>query len=207
MTAVAEPRAFPRSVGAKPPLGGGLLAATLSNTPGGNPSIGDDCANAGEHTPKAIEAGAIKKRRSLRIATLVEFETRYATSTSNGLSGFTIRPPSSPNLNRTLEPFSGSPCWIPESVSTASLLLRAGRWSGAAFVINGSKSPNDGHSGIKRGICCRRGDVHVSCIVSPGFRTMVNGDSAADDWLMIVLPFLAIAEIPVPPTRLTCTAL
>ena len=42
-----------------PPLGAGLSAARLSNTPGGNPGSGEDCACNGEHAPKAIEARAI----------------------------------------------------------------------------------------------------------------------------------------------------
>jgi hypothetical protein len=49
--------------------------------------------------------------------------------------------------------------------------------------------------------------VHVTRIVSPTFRTVENGDSGFEVWLMMVLPFLTMAVTPVPPTRLTCTAL
>ena len=55
----------------KAPLAG-LRAARLSNTPGGNPRMGDDCAKAGEHTPKAIEARAIRNVRSLRESVAVK---------------------------------------------------------------------------------------------------------------------------------------
>jgi hypothetical protein len=72
---VAEPS---NAVLLLPPLGGGLLAARLSKTPGGNPSMGDDCADADEHTPKAIEARAISKRKSLRTFAIPRWVIRFA---------------------------------------------------------------------------------------------------------------------------------